>query len=276
MQAKKIVFIGGGNMARCLVGGLINNGYPPDFLFISDPNQEKLDLFRTGYKVQVSKDNHEAIKDADVVVFAVKPQLAGDVIKTLATDLHASEPLIISIAAGIHTQYISQCLPPKNKAAIVRCMPNTPALLQAGATALFANSHTNSIQRDLAESIMRSVGITVWLDHEKDMDIVTALSGSGPAYFFFIMEALEKAAAAHGLSQKIVHLLTIQTALGASRMALESGESITTLRERVTSPGGTTEQAIKIFESRQLYEILAEGLNAAKNRSAELANFLET
>lgn len=270
---EKIAFIGAGNMANSLIGGLINNGYAADLIFASDPNPEKLASLRNRYGIHISENNHDVVAKANVVIFAVKPQVLGGVAKDLAPTIHPLKPLIISIAAGVHTQYISACL--NHKLSIIRCMPNTPALLQAGATALFANAHTSVIQRDLAESIMRSVGITVWLDDEKDMDIVTALSGSGPAYFFFFMEALEQAAIEQGLSKEVVHLLTIQTALGASRMALESNETISILKERVTSPGGTTEQALKIFESSNLRTILAQAVNAAKERSIELAKLLE-
>lgn len=271
---EKIAFIGAGNMANSLIGGLINNGYLADLIFASDPNPEKLATLRSRYGIHISENNHDLVKQANVVIFAVKPQTLGEVAKDLATTLQDLKPLIISIAAGIRTQYITHCL--NYSSAVVRCMPNTPALLQAGATALFANSQTSLSQRDLAESIMRSVGITVWLEDEKDMDIVTALSGSGPAYFFFIMEALEQAAIEQGLSKETVHLLTLQTALGASRMALESNEPVSLLKERVTSPGGTTEQALKIFESSNLRAILAQAVNAAKERSIELAKILET
>lgn len=271
---QKIAFIGAGNMANSLIGGLINNGYPPELIFASDPSSEKLTTFRSRYGIHVSENNSDVVAKADIVIFAVKPQILKSVANELSTDFHRLNPLVISIAAGVHTQYISECL--NGNLAIIRCMPNTPALLQAGATALFANEQVSASQRDLAESIMRSVGITVWLDNEKDMDIVTALSGSGPAYFFFIMEALEQAAIEQGLAKDIVHLLTIQTALGASRMALESNESIATLRKQVTSRGGTTEQALNVFEASNLRAILGEALNAAKERSIELAHLLET
>lgn len=273
MQTEKIAFIGGGNMAHSLIGGLINNGYAPELLLASDPDAEKLASLRSRYGIHVSESNHDVIANADIVILAVKPQTFSIVSKEISADLQRLNPLILSIVTGVRIHHIEARL--GKPLAIVRCMPNTPALLQAGATALFANSQASDLQQNLAESIMRSVGITVWLKNEKDMDTVTALSGSGPAYFFFIMEALEKAAISHGLPQETVHLLTMQTALGASRMVLESSESLSSLRERVTSPGGTTEQAIKVFETHHLSEILGKALTAAKERAVELAKMLE-
>jgi pyrroline-5-carboxylate reductase len=279
MRNKKIAFIGAGNMARSLISGLIANNYAPELIFASDPNSKKLADLQARYDIRVSEYNHDVIAKADVIIFAVKPQVLGVVAKQLANELNRLKPLIISIAAGITTPYICKCLAGssniKDELAIVRCMPNMPALIQAGAAALFANSKVSAEQRDLAESIIRSVGITVWLDNEKDMDTVTALSGSGPAYFFLIMEALEKAAVQEGLGKDIAHLLTIQTALGAARLALESQEAISILRENVTSKGGTTEQALKVLESYKLSTILAETIAAAKKRSIELAEILE-
>lgn len=269
-----IGFIGAGNMANSLIGGLISNGYPAHLICASDPNSEKLTALHQNYKIHTTENNHDVIAKSSVIIFAVKPQDLGAVAKTLAADFNDTKHLIISIAAGVHTHYLSRCL--NRSMPIIRCMPNTPSLLQAGATALFANPHVLGSQRNLAESIMRSVGITVWLDDEKEMDTVTALSGSGPAYFFFIMEALEQAATAQGLAKETAHLLTIQTALGAARMALESDESITQLRTRVTSPGGTTEQAINVFESAQLGKILADAVHEAKQRAIELGTLLET
>lgn len=274
MQKKKIAFVGAGNMAHSLIGGLINNGYQPDLIFASDPSMEKLTHLREHYGIHVSQNNRDVVAKAKVVIFAVKPQMLSAVINELSSDLQSLQPLIISIAAGIRTHYISRCI--GNALSIIRCMPNTPALLQVGATALFANSQVSAMQRDLAESIMRSAGITVWLDDETDMDTVTALSGSGPAYFFFIMEALEKAAIAQGLSKETAHLLTVQTMLGAARMALESNEALSVLRERVTSPGGTTEQALNVFATHNLRGILVEAMNAARERSIELAKILES
>jgi pyrroline-5-carboxylate reductase len=273
MQKKKIAFVGAGNMAESLISGLVSNGYQPDLISASDLSSEKLSSLHACYGVHISENNHKAITGADVVIFAVKPQALAAVIEELAFDLQDLQPLIISIAAGARVHYISHCL--GKELSVVRCMPNLPALLQSGAIALFANAQVSAFQRDLAESIMRSVGVTVWLDDEKYMDTVTALSGSGPAYFFFIMEAFEQEAVAQGLSKEIAHLLTVQTALGASRMALESKEALSVLRERVTSPGGTTEQALKVFTDSKLREILARGMHAAKERSAELASLLE-
>jgi pyrroline-5-carboxylate reductase len=274
MQKKKITFVGAGNMAEGLINGLVSNRYPSEFIFASDPSAEKLENLRAAYDIHVFQDNCEAIAEADVVVFAVKPQVLKSVMEELAETLCTLKPLVISIVAGARTTYINHCL--NGQLSIVRCMPNMPALLQSGAIALFANAKVSESERDLAESIMRSVGITVWLDNEQSMDTVTALSGSGPAYFFFVMEALEKEAVAQGLSKEIAHLLTVQTALGAARVALESNETLSLLRTRITSVGGTTEQALKVFMDSDLHGILAKGMAAAKERSVELAILLES
>ena len=273
MQKKKIAFVGAGNMAEGLINGLVTNNYPPNLIFASDPSHEKLANLHARYGIPISEKNHEVVAQADVVIFAVKPQVLASVIEALAPDLQHSKPLIISIAAGARVDYIRRCL--GSELSIVRCMPNMPALVQSGAIALFANPQVSVLQRDLAESIMRSMGITVWLDDEKYMDTVTALSGSGPAYFFFVMEALEQEAIAEGLPKEIAHLLTVQTALGAARMALESNEALSILRERITSPGGTTQQALEVFATCKMHEILARGMRAAKEHSAALTLLLE-
>jgi pyrroline-5-carboxylate reductase len=187
----------------------------------------------------------------------------------LAPIIQQGRPLVVSIAAGVRSSDIEQWL--GGNIAVVRTMPNTPALVQTGATALYANPRVTEDQRDMAESIMRAVGLTLWVDDEALLDAVTALSGSGPAYFFRIMEALETAGVELGLSREAAHLLTLQTALGAAKMALESEESIVTLRERVTSPGGTTEQGLQVMNENNIDRLFSEVLKAARDRSAELA-----
>ena len=210
------------------------------------------------------------MQHAQVAVLAVKPQTAKTVVQELAPSIQAKHPLVISIAAGIRESHLREWL--SNDIAIVRTMPNTPALVGSGVTALFANAAVNNEQKNLAESIMRAVGMTLWVDDEALMDAVTALSGSGPAYFFLIMEAIEDAGHRLGLPHDTARLLTLQTAFGAAKMALESTEELGILRQRVTSPGGTTERAIKVLQDHHLPEIFDEALRAAHQRSVELAS----
>ena len=269
MKNSIIAFIGGGNMASSLIGGLIADGCPRGNLWVADPGQEKLDYLTKQFSINTTKNNDEAVTRADVVVLAVKPQVMRDVATALRTSVQSSHPLVISVAAGIREQDLQAWL--GGEIAIVRTMPNTPALLQTGASGLFANSHVSEDQRNLAESIMRAVGLALWLEDENMMDAVTALSGSGPAYFFYVMEAMKKAGVQLGLPEKTANLLTLQTALGAAKMALESSEDVAELRRRVTSPGGTTEQAIKSLQAGNLEALFAKAMTAAAERSKQLA-----
>ncbi len=274
MDNKKIAFIGGGNMAYSLVGGLIAGNCPGPNISVSDPVPEPvLAMQRQFGIVPFVNDNRAAIEGADAVVLAVKPQAMFAVTRELAETIQASSdstPLFISIAAGIRSSDIARWL--NGDLAIVRTMPNTPALLQSGATGLFANEHVSKEQRNLAESILRAVGTTVWLKSEDQIDVVTALSGSGPAYFFLFMEAMEQAAQQLGLEPETARSLTLHTAFGAAKMALERPESSAELRHKVTSPGGTTEQAIQVFQKMGLEKLVADALSAAHARSIELAD----
>lgn len=272
MTQHNLSFIGGGNMARSLIGGLIADGWPVDRLRVADPNPEQHTALASRFGIVTETDNHAAVQSADVVLLAVKPQVMQEAAQTIAAAVQARRPLVISIAAGIRATDLDRWL--GGNCAIVRCMPNTPALVQSGATGLFANARVIAAQRNLAETILRAVGLTLWLDDEAQMDAVTALSGSGPAYFFLIMEALQAAGVQLGLPVETARLLTLQTAFGAAKMALESAEDAGTLRQRVTSPGGTTERALKIMEEGQLRELMQKALTAARDRSRELADQL--
>jgi len=265
-------FIGGGNMARSLIGGLIADGWPASRIQVTDTNPDQCAYLAERFGVTTGSDNNAAVAHADVVVLAVKPQVMHAVGSEISAAIQARRPLVISIAAGIRSADLDRWLGGDN--AIVRCMPNTPALVQSGATALFANACVNNGQRDLAESILRAVGLTLWLDDEQLMDAVTALSGSGPAYFFLIMEALQAAGVQLGLPEQTARLLALQTGFGAAKMALESDEDAATLRQRVTSPGGTTERALQTLEDGGLRELIARALTAARDRSRELADQL--
>lgn len=270
MNTKKIGFIGGGNMASSLISGLIASGHSPQQLWVSDVNPDTLNALAKNLKVNISASNDALINDVDVVVLAVKPRVLKAVAESAAALIQQKKPLVVSIAAGITQNSLSLWL--GAGVAIVRCMPNTPALVLTGATALHANKNVTAEQRNQAENIMRAVGISLWVDNESDLDAVTAVSGSGPAYYFLLMEAMEKAALEMGLSEHMARLLVQQTALGAAKIALESSESPEQLRQRVTSPGGTTQRAIETFQQGGFSELVAKALRAARDRSIEMSN----
>jgi pyrroline-5-carboxylate reductase len=269
MQHTKIGFIGGGNMAASLIGGLIADGTPPAQIRVAEPDTQRAGSLQQQFTIELAADNHSLVEQSDVVVLAVKPQVLREVCQQLAAAVGARRPLILSVAAGIRIDDIDRWLGGDN--AIVRTMPNTPALVQCGATALYANSLVDEAQREIAERIMRAVGLTQWLEEEALMDAVTALSGSGPAYFFLVIEALEQAGRKLGLSEESSRVLALQTAFGATKMALESSEPAEELRRRVTSPGGTTERAVGILEEGDLRGLFEQALSGARDRAQELA-----
>ncbi len=273
MSQTRIAFIGAGNMASALIGGLIADGTAKDSIIASDPNTDQRSHLHDSYGICTVDNNAEAISDADVVVLAVKPQLLQQVCNELSSHLKDKHCLIVSIAAGIRCSTMSKWL--NSDLPIVRCMPNTPAMLQVGATGLYATDNVSNEQRDQAERILRAVGITLWVNEEADIDSVTAVSGSGPAYYFLMMEAMQAAAEKLGLPAETAKLLTLQTALGAARMALESQDDPATLRQKVTSPGGTTEQAILSFEENGLRDIFEQAMTAARDRSISLSEQLD-
>jgi len=269
MNNQKIGFIGAGNMARSLIGGLVASGVNNTNLFATDASDEIRTALSNDFSIQTFTDNQTLVDECDVIVFAVKPQ----VLKTVATSINAKESaLYITIAAGIPSDSLDRWLG-VNKA-VVRSMPNTPSLVLSGASGLFANSHVTNKQKEIAESILRAVGVTVWVEDEAQLDAVTALSGSGPAYFFMVMEAMEKAGVELGLSAETARLLAIQTGFGSTKLALEIDDSPEELRNKVTSPGGTTEQAIKTFEQQGLVETFSKAMKAAHDRAEVLAEEL--
>ena len=267
-----ICFIGAGNMAQSLIGGLIASGYDKQNISATDPTEAQRNSVTQTFGIQCFADNAQAISQADIVVLAVKPQVLESVCESISDSVQAKSPLIISVAAGIRSDDINRWL--GGQTAIVRTMPNTPALIQTGATGLFANSFVTNEQQSQAEHILRAAGITVWVDEESKLDAVTALSGSGPAYYFLFMEAMENTAQQLGLDEKTAHLLALQTALGSAKMALESHLDCATLRKNVTSPNGTTERAIQSFENAGLREIVENAMKAAQTRAVELADEL--
>ena len=262
-------FIGGGNMAGSLIAGLIADGWNPGSIRVSDTDTRQLERLSQRFPIETISDNAQAVAGADVLVLAVKPQVLEGVAHSIASSVSRVNPLVISIAAGIPEAALRQWL--GDKTPIVRCMPNTPAMVQRGATGMYANPLVTDEQRSIAESILRAVGIVVWVDDEAMMDAVTALSGSGPAYIFLFIEALQAGARELGLADETAYLLALQTVFGAAKMALESQEDAATLRQRVTSPGGTTECAINTFQEGGFEELVSKALYAAAERSRELA-----
>lgn len=269
IDIRRLAFIGGGNMAAALIGGLIRQGLPSGRIVVADPSGEQLDRLTRTYGVLRASDNAGAATGAEAVILAVKPQQMRPVCLALKPTVEIVKPLLISVAAGIPHAALSRWF--GAHIPIVRTMPNRPALNGFGATGLYAPTGVGAAGRALAESIMAAVSATVWVEHESQMDTVTALSGSGPAYFFLFMEALEAAAHERGLPNDIAHKLTLATAYGAARMARESQEPLAVLREQVTSKGGTTAAALAVLDAAGLRATVAHAVAAADRRSAELA-----
>jgi len=265
----KIGFIGAGNMASSLIGGLLKAEYKADDIRASDssPVDKEKQL-----GVQVINDNQAIADWADIIVMAVKPQVLQSVCKQIAEHVRERDSLIVSIAAGIRSDTITQWL--GSNIACIRVMPNTPALVGLGMSGLYANPQTSQAQIDTAREIMQTVGQVIQLNDESMIDAVTAVSGSGPAYFFLFMEAMIKAARQQGLSEDDARSLVLQTALGAATMAIQSDVDTEELRHRVTSPGGTTERAIQTMQDNNIMQSISDAIDAAARRSVELSNEL--
>lgn len=272
MTTNRIAFIGGGNMATSLIAGLVADGYAPESLQVSDPSPERRDLLRARYGVPAFADNLDALDGVDTLVLCVKPQLAAQVCRQIGPAAAAQVSLVISVMAGVPEQAIQGWI--GTPVPVVRAMPNTPAMVQTGAIGLHASPEVSEEGRNRAETILRAVGLTRWLESEARIDAVTALSGSGPAYFFLLMEALEEAGVELGLDGETSRLLTIQTALGAAKMAVESEDTPGRLRERVTSPGGTTERALEHLLKADLHALIKRAARAAHDRSVEISHSL--
>lgn len=267
-----IAFIGGGNMATSLISGLVHAGWAGDQVTVVDRNADKRQALSEQYGVQTAESATAEVLAADALVLAVKPQALADTARALAPELGANRPLILSVAAGVSLAALGQWL--GADAALVRAMPNTPSLLGVGATGLYAADNVSSGQRQLADDIMTTAGITVWVEREALIDAVIATSGSGPAYFFAFMEAMQKGAVELGLSESQARELVLQTALGAARMANESGDDAATLRAKVTSKGGTTAEALNCFAEGELEQLVSRAMNASSRRADELAREL--
>ena len=270
MSKTRIAFIGAGNMAASLIGGLRAQGLEAAQIRASDPGAEQRAKIHAEHGIALFENNAEAIDGADVVVLSVKPQAMKAVCEALKPNLKPGQ-LVVSIAAGITCASMNNWL---GAQPIVRCMPNTPALLRQGVSGLYATAEVNAEQRQQAEQLLSAVGIALWLDSEAQLDAVTAVSGSGPAYFFLLIEAMTAAGEKLGLSREIASKLTLQTALGAAHMAVSSDVDAAELRRRVTSPNGTTEAAINSFQADGFEALVEKALSAAAHRSAEMAEQL--
>src|SRR5688572_8321435 len=262
-------FIGGGNMGGALIRGLITRGLPPDRINVGEAVQARRIALADELGVHVSADNHEIVDGADVVVLAVKPQDMSSTVRPLAEVFARRPPLVLSIAAGIRLADIASWCGPG--VAVVRAMPNRPALNGAGATGIYAPAELSAAHRKLAEDVLGAVGTTVWVPNEDSLDVVTALSGSGPAYFFLLTELMADAAVKLGLPRAAAQELAVQTLFGSGRMARDSDGDLARLRAEVTSKGGTTEAALRAFDAANLRGIVAAALEAATHRGRELA-----
>ena len=268
----KISFIGAGNMASAIIEGLIENGVDAASIIASDPSAEKLESMQARLGIGVTTDNSVAVSSADIVVLAVKPQVLAQVIDPLKAQFEANLPVVVSIAAGIEMQSLQAWL--GESVPIVRCMPNTPAQVLEGASGLYANALVSDAQKQVIEELFAAVGYATWVDSESLIHAVTAVSGSGPAYFFLMISEMAKAGEALGLEADAAKRLAAQTALGAARMVLDSELPAEQLKLNVMSPGGTTERAIHVFESEGLPELVSKAMNACADRSKEMAELL--
>ncbi|MDC1317751.1 pyrroline-5-carboxylate reductase [Candidatus Thioglobus sp.] len=272
MENKTVIgFIGAGNMAYALIKGLLSNGFDAKNINVSDSNDELLINRQSELKITTYSDNNSLLDNSDIIVFAVKPQVLSIVCLQLKNKVKPNH-LFVSIVAGIRGNDINRWL--GGNFALVRTMPNTPALFQSGVTGLFANDLVSNQQKELVTSILSSVGECFWVDDEKLIDAITAISGSGPAYFFLLIQSITQAATALGLDEKTANSLSIQTSLGASLMATKSGKDSKTLRKEVTSPNGTTQAAIESFQDQNFEGIVAAATRAAYDRAQELSNDL--
>jgi pyrroline-5-carboxylate reductase len=269
MNSPRIGFVGGGNMARALIGGLIGRGTAASRLSVGEPAAAAREALARDFKVPVNADNRAAIDGCDLVIVAVKPQQAGAVLKALAPQLQGAHTVLVSVAAGIQIASLSAWV--GAEVPVIRAMPNRAALIGAGVTGMFAEGAVTMEQRRLAEQTLQAAGQTVWVARESDLDIVTALSGSGPAYFFLLAELMMQAAIAQGLAPEAARLFAIGTLQGSGALARLSDGDLARLREEVTSKGGTTEAALDTFAAADLRGIVGRAMQAATQRSRELA-----
>jgi len=266
----KLAFIGAGNMASSMISGLVSASSAQDII-VADPDTAQLRSLAAKFGVNSAASNSEAVATADAVVLAVKPNIVQAVCAGIAKDIQ-HQPWIVSVSAGVQTPSILRWL--ETDVAIIRCMPNTPAYLNLGATALYANERCSADQRALAEQLLSAIGMTTWVNSEEQIDTVTALSGSGPAYFFHLIECITQTAVDMGLDKDVAENLAIETAFGAAAMAKERTSSPAQLRQNVTSRGGTTAAALAVFAESGFADTVASAMAAAKTRAQELGEEL--
>lgn len=268
----KIAFVGGGNMASCLIGGMLAKGFSKDQIIVCEPSDQARQRLETTHGIKTTADNLSAVSSADILVLAVKPQVMEAVASALAPALGHS-PTVVSIAAGIPIAALQGWLAGDSNSSIniVRAMPNTPAMVETGATGLFADGDLQPSQRTTIESMFSAVGFVCWVESETLIDAVTAVSGSGPAYFFLIFEAMQRVGCEMGLDADTALQLTLQTALGAARLAKQSNSSPQELRRQVTSPGGTTQAAIESFQNQHLEQLFEAAMTSAQDRAQQMA-----
>jgi len=271
-MASRVTFIGAGNMAGAIIGGMIESGFASDDIMATSPSDDVLAPLRERLGIRTATDNAAAVAESDVVVLAVKPQIMREVCENMRDAVQARRPLIVSVAAGLPAETLEHWL--GDELPVVRCMPNTPALVGAGAAGLFANANVDDAQRQLATDLMQAVGLVEWVEDEALLDAVTAVSGSAPAYFFLMFEAMEEAGVTLGLPADTARRLAMQTALGAAKMALSSDKPPAELKRNVMSPGGTTERAIEHLEDAGMRRIMAEAMSACADRAREMADEL--
>lgn len=268
-----ISFIGGGNMAKAIIGGLLDSGCPADNISVVAPTDTTQQALKDLGITQVSSKPGSREFSADILVLAVKPQIVSTALLPLESQL-SDQTVVLSVIAGITASTIVELLGLADTDRVIRCMPNTPALIGEGVTGIYSAASLDEARRANIEQMLAAVGKVIWLDTESDLDIITAISGSGPAYFFLFMESLSAAGVSMGFSEEQASELAIQTALGAAKLASQSPETLEQLRRNVTSPGGTTEQAINAFVEGGLPELVAAAANASKRRAIELSEEL--
>ena len=268
MEHRNIAFIGAGNMTRSIIAGLISSGYPKGKITATNPSTEKLEHLKTCYGINTSTDNLTATQNADVVVLAVKPQMMASAAEPLQT-VDFSGKLVISIAAGISAQRLNEMF--ATTLNLVRVMPNTPALVGKGMSGLFAVEHISEQDKIYAGNLLSAVGEVCWVEKESGINSVIAAAGSAPAYFFLFMEAMQTEAINQGFDEETARLLVQQAALGAAEMVVANPETeLSTLREQVTSKGGTTAEALRTFNEHNLQDIVAKAMQAAVSRAEEM------
>lgn len=269
-QVRKIGFIGAGNMPQSIIGGMIKGGFPVDAVLVSNPSRPKLDLLEEKYGLTTSQDNHEIARQADVIVLSVKPQLMREVCEDLQANVpDLANKLIVTIAAGLRFASYYEFL--GDNIRVVRVMPNTPSLVGAGLSGLVADSSVTDDDREFVTQVFNFVGTTIWLEDEDGIDVLGAVAGSGPAYFFEFMHGLQRAAEEFGFDPEQARLMVQQTALGAAKMACESELSFIDLRKQVTSKGGSTAKGIEAYQQAELGEISKRAVGAAVARNQEMA-----